>query len=525
MNQRKCEDCYFGYYIDGMYVPSTRIGCSTWHFIVRREDQDVFKLEMSMTRSLLAGRGLEKEQAEEEVRCEGLRRVRGRLSLGWFDSGEDYKHIIREDGEQVTPPLPKQHLMFDSDEERITYYLLYAWNHIRTEFPSSFTRSSLDWKGICNLTQTPSAVGIKRLRMLGEDGFIEGLHFESDEKGSWEPHGRTYINTRGIAYYERLESKILKRMEAVMAPDVIGNAVLILRCLRELGAVGISRVTSQEALNTSGLSEEHYKQADAFLRGQKYVESTLGELTGKRAINPAGLKFLEEQMSNRIRLSLNAERIARLLFNERDYRAHGEKIQEALGLDAKKYEEAVYELVDEEIVEDTLKVEGVRFFEIGLTSEGRKAVRNNFVRMETPTLQQNIGAIFQGPVSSSNVLAVAQAYQSRVQQEIENGNVEALRVEVAQLVDDIVKAMKEELDTDQLAVYAEAAKELKQEAAKSNPNPSIIQKCLGILSFAGDLDGTLELAGKAISLSAKVSPYILLLGQAVATLLQNLPGS
>lgn len=309
-------------------------------------------------------------------------------------------------------------------------------------------------------------------------------------------------------------------------PDVIEDAVLVLRSLQELRGIIPAMVTARKVMELSGLSEERYVQVDTFLWQQKYIGATVGSLDSERWMTSLGIEFLEEKMSNRIRLSLDAEKIARLLFKEREseYQALGSKIQEILGLDMGKYEEAVYELVDEGLAEDTLEVDQARFLEIGLTSEGRKAVRNNFMRMEVSTLQQNIGAIFQGPVSSSNVLAVAQAYQSRVQQEIKDGNVEALRVEVTQLVDDIVKAMKEELDTDQLAVYAGAAKELKQEAAKGNPNPSIIQKCLGVLGFAGDLDGTLELANKAITLGTRVLPLILLLRQAIETLLQNSPG-
>lgn len=306
--------------------------------------------------------------------------------------------------------------------------------------------------------------------------------------------------------------------------DVIGNAILILRCLRDLDAVGSAAVTRRDLMELTGLSEDSFSQADGFLRARNYVGATLDGSDGRRWMTSDGVEFLEEHLSKRIKLSLTGERIARYLFDkrEKDYRATGESIQEALGLTKEEYEEAACELIDEGLAEEGTKLVRARFFDIRLSSEGRRAVRRSFTYEEESALPQNIGAIIHGPVLNSNVQAVAQAHQSRIQQEIEDGNIEALRDEIARLSEIIVESVKDELDTDQLAVYAEAAKELEEEATKDEPNPSMFHKCLRVLSFAGDLDGTIELAGKALALGNRVLPLISLLRHAVEALLQRL---
>ncbi len=520
------RECYLGYQIDGYFVQGGD-GQFVWRFKVMWEDQVVFTLETVIPWSAFDVKGLEREEAIDEVRREGLRRVKGRLSLGWFEEGGNYQHTILKDEERVSPPLPKEQLPFASDKERVTYYLLQSLYRIRTEYPDLFKSVEFDWEGVCTVAQAPVKVGLMVLGMLGEGRLISGLRWRYTHRvGSSEPYGSIYINTYGIGYYEALERTILERAQEVMMPDVIGKAVLILRCLVEVGAIGgKGMVGSGELRELSGLSEEDYDQADEFLRGQKYVNGILRP-TGKRWVTPVGIEFLEEQMSRRMRLSLSAEKIARFLFTKREheYEASISQLQQALGLNEGNCQEAARELIDENLAKDAFPADQIisRFMEIALTAEGRRAVRNNFVRELASTFQQNVGAVIYGPVSDSNVLAVAQAHQSRVQQVIEGGDAAALRDEIGQLLEQAVEAVKGELTVDQLAVYAGAAKDLRSEANKDKPDSPVIQKCLNALNFADNLDGTIELGKKTMELALKVGPLMMLLQQATVRLLEML---
>jgi hypothetical protein len=153
-----------------------------------------------------------------------------------------------------------------------------------------FKSVDFDWRGVCAVVQAPVKMGLMMLGLLDEEGLTSGMRWgRTSEVGALEPYGSMYINTYGIDYYRTLERTILERAQEVMMPDVIGNAVLILRCLVEVGAIGgKGMVNSGELRELSGLSEENYSQADEFLRGQKSVNGTFGP-AGKRWVTPVGM--------------------------------------------------------------------------------------------------------------------------------------------------------------------------------------------------------------------------------------------
>jgi hypothetical protein len=76
---------------------------------------------------------------------------------------------------------------------------------------------------------------------------------------------------------------------------------------------------------------------------------------------------------------------------------------------------------------------------------------------------------------------------------------------------------------DQLSSYTATAKQLKEEVQKTNPDPTILHRLSGLLSFAGNLDGAVELGKKGIDLAVRVGPLILVLQQAIWQLLQHHP--
>ncbi len=295
--------------------------------------------------------------------------------------------------------------------------------------------------------------------------------------------------------------------------NILHNALWILRILEENGTM-LPNITAGQLKDKTGLDDTSFDSADDYLLQGGYLRNTGGGLKGLRWLTPQGIEFLEKQMSQRIRLSSTAERIVRYLFTSSrpQNNAAISRIKDEFDLEESDCQNAARELIDEGLAEDKVRATNtIRLSLIGLTPKGRSAIRNNFVRHQSATIQHNIGANFYGPVSGSNVLAVAQAHQSRVQQVIEGGDIAALRDEIGQMLTQVLNVVKEELTIDQLAVYESAVKDLQTEISKDVPNSSIIQKCLNVISFAGDLDGTIELGQKAIELALKVGPFIPLL--------------
>lgn len=124
----------------------------------------------------------------------------------------------------------------------------------------------------------------------------------------------------------------------------------------------------------------------------------------------------------------------------------------------------------------------------------------------TPSIQ--IGAIFQGPVESSQIQAFATAVNSSVQQVVESTDPEALLEAVRRVVEDMVQAVKSELSLDELASYTRFARELVQELDKEKLDKARIHHLLSGLSFLGDLEGAIAFGERALRLAQIVLPYV-----------------
>jgi len=310
--------------------------------------------------------------------------------------------------------------------------------------------------------------------------------------------------------------------------DVITDAMLIIRCLYDAGAVSASSVDfkGRELIKLTGLSESEVDAADTYLLQAGLVEGTNG-LDGSRWLTPSGLDRFSKEKANRIPLSTIAERIARYVSEQMTDPASSpvksKKIQSALGLDDLIYRKACQELSDRDLLKDAYHVQQDPFAGVTLTPSGRNAVRDDFQQRSVLSFEQNIGAVFHGPVTDSTIQSIAVAANSNVQQAISQGDTDALRAEIAQIAEKLIEAVKTELNVDQLVAYVNAAMRLKEEVQKPNPDPSIIQRLSGLLSFAGDLDSAIELGKKGLELAVKVGPLISVLQQAIWQLIQRHP--
>jgi len=306
--------------------------------------------------------------------------------------------------------------------------------------------------------------------------------------------------------------------------DIIENALILLGILMEEGATGPKELTAGELCAKSGLSPGEFDQADNFLLNGHYVKCTMGGDEGGRWLTPDGINYYQVQMADRYPLSQIAKRVAKFIMTkaktDKD-EVYKDTICAELGIDEKTYAQTIQELADFGLIQEPFKVDQVDFLGVNLTAKGCRAVRSNF-KWERIAPVQHIAAIFQGPVSQSNIQAVAQAYQSAVQQTVGAADVEELRATIVDTIESMVNAIKAELTTDQMAVYAQAARELKSEINADQPQPSRLHGILRILAFFGDLEGTLELGERSLKLAATIGPSLVVLLQAVSQLLASL---
>src|SRR5688572_11925979 len=130
--------------------------------------------------------------------------------------------------------------------------------------------------------------------------------------------------------------------------DVISDAMLIIRCLYDTGAVSAGSVDfkGRELIKLTGLSESEVDAADTYLLQAGFVEGTNG-LDGSRWLTPSGVERFGKEKANRIPLSALAERIARYVSEQSSDPASkaidSNKIQSALVLDKLSYRKACQE--------------------------------------------------------------------------------------------------------------------------------------------------------------------------------------
>jgi predicted transcriptional regulator len=206
---------YCGYDIEGDPVPAP-YGTFSWALEVLRDSQSIFILEIGIPWNDLSAKGLERDQAIAYVGQEGLHRITGRLSLGWFKAEEHYRHTIAKGEERVEPPLTEaDSFTFASDEERAEYWLLRALYHIRAEYPGLYRNVQFDWRGVCIVTHTPVKTGRLALDLLSERELISKLHYvKGTTKNGWEiASGSISIAAPGVEYCRYLEQTIRERVE------------------------------------------------------------------------------------------------------------------------------------------------------------------------------------------------------------------------------------------------------------------------------------------------------------------------
>lgn len=154
-------------------------------------------------------------------------------------------------------------------------------------------------------------------------------------------------------------------------------------------------------------------------------------------------------------------------------------------------------LCDADLLGFRYNSQGNKIFTI--KQSGYDAVEYNFVAPEEPlSAQINIGAIVH-EMKNGNIQAVGFSSHSELQQTINDPAV--LKYKIDGLANDLLNAIKTELPAEKLLPYLKTLDELKHELIAEKSSPSILEKLFRVLSFTGDIEGT-------ISLMARVWPYV-----------------
>ena len=206
---------------------------------------------------------------------------------------------------------------------------------------------------------------------------------------------------------------------------------------------------------------------------------TAGEDDGVFVLMPAGITFVQENLSNRMKLEYDAQLLLKRLY--KDYEdgfpwAGGDFIQGQMGWIEKRFRRAALALGDEGFIRGSA-ADNNPYFQIQITSEGRKAIRANF-QLPTRVAQQ----VYTGNITNitgDNNIVSSESILSHVNQTVEASSAfsDSDKDELKDLLDQLTVLLQSvpENSVEEAEAVAEMAKNLVQVAAKEKPNKPLIK--------------------------------------------------
>jgi len=133
-----------------------------------------------------------------------------------------------------------------------------------------------------------------------------------------------------------------------------------------------------------------------------------------------------------------------------------------------------------------------------LRARAYEAVDNDFeLSSDQVGPQVTIGAIIH-TMSGGNVQAVGIAQDVEISQVVNDPDL--LRSQVEALTENILDEVKSALEVDELAEYAQAVRDLKEQVLAEKPDPSLIQRLVRTVGLLGDIEGTIGLMTRVWSI-------------------------
>ncbi len=297
------------------------------------------------------------------------------------------------------------------------------------------------------------------------------------------------------------------------------NALIVLRVMSDLGAVGKNFRSVPEIFPLAQLDNEDFLQADQYLLDSGYINGSFVGRIGRRWLTERGVEHLEKSLAGRMSLSLTAERILRQLVESGPNKRHSLRhshILYSLNLEWDDYKRACQQLethgLMENRVSDPYKV-------IAATEEGIEAVLRDFRNLQAPSAQLQAGEPSTSPEAASEPAAVETTVAVEPGPAGEMPDPKDIMSAVERLLEELISTAADPLTIEQKAVYLKYAAAFKAEMSQANPDPGRLHQLLNTLSFFGDLDGTMQTGRQTLELAARISPAVTELTRLVLQLL------
>ena len=149
-----------------------------------------------------------------------------------------------------------------------------------------------------------------------------------------------------------------------------------------------------------------------------------------------------------------------------------------------------YETTTSKVGSHVRQTEGETGRKCTLLGKAFDAVDSGFALPDEATTRITIGAIIQS-MSGGNVQAVGIAQDADISQVANDPDL--LRSQVEALTENLLDEVKSSLKVDELADYAQAIRDLREQLLAERPQPTLIRHSVRTIGLLGDIEGTIGL--------------------------------
>jgi DNA-binding transcriptional MocR family regulator len=296
--------------------------------------------------------------------------------------------------------------------------------------------------------------------------------------------------------------------------------------MAEHGILGRNFMQREKLAKICGLTEETFVQAEEDLLQAGYITGTKGGMYGTMWLSSIGIAAYQSIKNDYMAIDTDAQHILTYLIshlNEKNL-VPVHEILENTGIPVNTFEDSVQQLKERGLIED---ITG-GFRALKPTLAGRLAEKNGF-RKEggRSSFPMPSSPIPQAPVDQvvpgGGTQPLPRIELPPVQ--VENGQTEDLELknELVKIIDRLVNDMFPRLNNETKKQYLDIAVQFQQEVRKPDPDPRVLRRLLGGLSFISDMEGAFDPGDKVFQLVIDVQPTIVTIASLLRKIVEPTP--
>ena len=305
------------------------------------------------------------------------------------------------------------------------------------------------------------------------------------------------------------------------------TAAFVLRYMAEHGILGRNFMQREKLAKVCGLTEETFIQAEEDLLAAGYITGTKGGMYGTMWLSSIGITAYQSIKNDYLPLDTDAQHILTYVIahlNEKNLVPVREIFENTGGIPINTFEDSIQQLKEMGLIED---ITG-GFRALKPTMAGRLAEKTGFRKegahgSPLPTPTGPLGPI-EAVMHTGGTQPLPRIDYPLIQVEAGQTEDNELKNELVKIIDKLVNDMFPRLSNEHKKMYLDIAVQFQQEIRKPAPDPKVLRRLLGGLTFTSDMGGTFDPGdNKVFQLVIDAEPTIVTIASLVKKILEPAP--